>query len=40
MKDYYEQLSLFEEDMAEKKIAKPVRLISFFSGIEAQFKAL
>lgn len=40
MEDYYEQLSLFEEDMIEKKITKPVRLISFFSGIEAQFKAL
>ena len=35
MEDYYEQLSLFEDDMIEKKITKPVRLISFFSGIEA-----
>lgn len=40
MEDYYEQLSLFEDDMIEKKITKPVRLISFFSGIEAQYKAL
>ena len=40
MEDYYEQLSLFEEEMIEKKITKPVRLISFFSGIEAQYKAL
>ena len=38
--DYFEQLSLFEEEMLEKCIDKPVRLISFFSGIEAQFKAL
>ena len=38
--DFYEQMSLFEDEMAEKKIDKPVRLISFFSGIEAQYKAL
>ena len=36
----YEQLGLFDEVLLEKKITKPVRLISFFSGIEAQFKAL
>lgn len=40
MENYYEQLSLFENSMIEKKITNPVRLISFFSGIEAQFKAL
>ena len=36
----FEQLSLFDEFLTEYKITKPVRLISFFSGIEAQFKAL
>ena len=36
----YEQLSLFEEELLEKTITKPIRLISFFSGIEAQYKAL
>lgn len=40
MEDYYEQLSLFDDEMIKKKITKPVRLISFFSGIEAQYKAL
>lgn len=35
-----EQLSLFDDILTEYKITKPVRLISFFSGIEAQFKAL
>ena len=35
-----EQLSLFDDILPEYKITKPVRLISFFSGIEAQFKAL
>ena len=40
MEDRHEQLSLFEDGMIEKKITKPVRLISFFSGIEAQYKAL
>ena len=36
----YEQLSLFDDILTEYKITKPVRLISFFSGIEAQYKAL
>ena len=36
----YEQLGLFDDFLTEYKITKPVRLISFFSGIEAQFKAL
>lgn len=36
----FEQLSLFDDVLTEYKITKPVRLISFFSGIEAQFKAL
>ena len=36
----YEQLNLFEDVLTEYKITKPCRLISFFSGIEAQFKAL
>jgi len=36
----FEQISLFEDLMLEKKIEKPIRLISFFSGIEAQYKAL
>lgn len=36
----YEQLSLFEDDLLDKIITKPVRLISFFSGIESQYKAL
>ena len=36
----YEQLGLFDDVLTEYKIEKPVRLISFFSGIEAQFKAL
>ena len=36
----YEQLSLFDDVYTEYQITKPVRLISFFSGIEAQFKAL
>ncbi|MCR4661646.1 MAG: DNA cytosine methyltransferase [Clostridia bacterium] len=36
----FEQLSLFDDIYTEYKITKPVRLISFFSGIEAQFKAL
>lgn len=40
MEEYFEQLSLFEDEMVEKHIVKPVRLISFFSGIEAQYKAL
>ena len=42
MTDYedYEQLSLFDDIFTEYKITKPVRLISFFSGIEAQYKAL
>lgn len=35
-----EQLSLFDDILTEYKITKPVRLISFFSGIEAQYKAL
>ena len=35
-----EQLSLFDDFLVDYKITKPVRLISFFSGIEAQFKAL
>lgn len=38
--DDFEQLSLFDEFLTEYKISKPVRLISFFSGIEAQYKAL
>lgn len=36
----YEQIGLFDSELLEKKITKPVRLISFFSGIEAQYKAL
>lgn len=40
MEDYYEQISLFENEMVPKKIENPIRLISFFSGIEAQYKAL
>lgn len=36
----YEQLGLFDDFLTEYKIIKPVRLISFFSGIEAQYKAL
>lgn len=36
----YEQLGLFDDFLTEYKITKPVRLISFFSGIEAQYKAL
>lgn len=39
MRDY-EQLGLFDDFLTEYKITKPIRLISFFSGIEAQFKAL
>ncbi len=38
--DNYEQLSLFEDNLLDKIITKPVRLISFFSGIESQYKAL
>ena len=38
--EYLEQLSLFDDILTEYKITKPVRLISFFSGIEAQYKAL
>lgn len=38
--EYIEQLSLFDDVLTEYKITKPVRLISFFSGIEAQYKAL
>ena len=40
MSDYYEQISLFEDVLTDYKITKQVRLISFFSGIEAQYKAL
>ena len=36
----FEQMSLFEGIYEDYKLTKPVRLISFFSGIEAQFKAL
>lgn len=36
----YEQLSIFDGFLSDYVIKKPVRLISFFSGIEAQFKAL
>lgn len=36
----FEQMSIFDEFLLDKKIIKPVRLISFFSGIEAQYKAL
>lgn len=36
----YEQLGLFDDFLSEYKITKPIRLISFFSGIEAQYKAL
>ena len=39
MRDY-EQLGLFDDFLTEYKITKPIRLISFFSGIEAQYKAL
>lgn len=38
--EYLEQLSLFDDILTDYVITKPVRLISFFSGIEAQFKAL
>ena len=40
MSDYYEQTSLFDDILTDFKFTKPVRLISFFSGIEAQYKAL
>ena len=40
MSDYYEQISLFDDVLTDFKFTKPVRLISFFSGIEAQYKAL
>ena len=36
----YEQLGLFDDFLTDYKITKPVRLISLFSGIEAQYKAL
>ena len=36
----HEQLSIFDDFLTDYKITKPVRLISFFSGIEAQYKAL
>ena len=36
----YEQLSIFDGFWQDYVIKKPVRLISLFSGIEAQFKAL
>lgn len=36
----FEQISLFDEVLLDKKVDKPIRLISFFSGIEAQYKAL
>ena len=35
-----EQMSIFDVFLENKIIKKPVRLISFFSGIEAQYKAL
>lgn len=35
-----EQMSIFDDVLINKVIDKPVRLISFFSGIEAQYKAL
>lgn len=36
----FEQIGLFDSILTEKVINKPVKLISFFSGIEAQYKAL
>lgn len=36
----FEQLSIFDDVLENYVITKPVRLISFFSGIEAQYKAL
>ena len=38
--EYFETISLFDDYWSTYKIEKPVRLISFFSGIEAQYKAL